>query len=191
MALQRHARFYVTTLLLLAALGGFAAVTDATPNGTATPTNTTATPTPQLDANSTAVGSVGPVVDVLDYEYSGGTMTVLLEADTITKVTLSQQVENPSEGAQSFNIKSLTLSPGKTRVHIRAETVAITTPASVQAGRGLLVSTGGSGSLFGAFSGTDVAAAAFGGFGTCAVIVFTVARRRASSDDDPEVERTK
>jgi hypothetical protein len=111
----------------------------ATANGTVTPTET-ATPD-----NATMVGSVGPVVDVLDFEFSDGTMTIWIEAKTITTVTLSQQVEDPSRGAQSFDIKQVTVSPGQNRLQLDARHVSITTSQSVEQGTGLLVSAGSTG----------------------------------------------
>jgi hypothetical protein len=140
-----HTRFYIGCLLALVVIATGASAADAQATATPTANSTPTTDPSRLDANGTMVGSVGPAVDVLDYKYQDGTMTLLLESSTITSVTLAQQIEEPDSGAQSFNIRSITVSPGQTRVKIDARHVAVTTPASVEAGRGLVVSAGSTG----------------------------------------------
>jgi len=185
-----HARFYVACIVLLAAIAGLSGLANGQQDQTSTPT-ATPTPTPAgVDGNGTMVGSVGPVVDVLDYSYEDGTMTLLLEADTITSVTISQSADTRrSSGASSFNIKRVSLSPGRTRVSIRADTVAVTTPQSVEAGRGLRISAG-AGPVFSSFDGADVVGAGVGGFGAGAGIIALIAYRKSGSTSQ-EVERVK
>lgn len=131
-------RYSLLAVLLVMVTAGAAT---AAPNGTATTTATpTPTETPVVNASGASVGQVGPVMTVLDFSYDSPTMTVLVRAQVPTTVTLSEQVDDPTGGAATFTIRRTAVPQGKSRVSIDARTVAITTPQSVQAGRGLIVS---------------------------------------------------
>lgn len=118
-------------------------------NSTISPT---ATETPTNETNSSAVVEGGGIViddttRLTKWEYRDGTFYLSIEADRTAVLTVSEVVQ-PKRGAGEMSIQKKRVASGTTTIEIDVDRVAghaaiaITTPDSLEDGRGVYVSTG-------------------------------------------------
>jgi len=153
----------VAVAVSLCAVGFGPGVAAAQTAGNQAPT-ATSTPTPTETETENVTGTpVDEHVTLVDWSYSQGTFTLVFENDQArpTIVTLTESTQ-PDEGAQKFAVREERLLGGKTtltmttRIQGGESAVSITTPASIDAGGGIVVSTGAQGANpFRPFGGTS------------------------------------
>lgn len=160
---------------------------DVVPSNNSTATNSTETPV----ANATPEDSGGGIVvdeylRLTEWEYIDGTFHLTFEADRTSVITMTEVVQ-PQRGAGEMSIQRQRLASGTTTLKIDVARVAghaavsITTSRSLDAGRGVYVSTG-QGSGISPLERTTSTAGWLGGAGVACVMFGCAAYQRRNKD---------
>lgn len=118
-------------------------------------TTATATTTTRRDQPKEVAREITENTRVLDWEYSNGEFDVVLETDTVSTVTMSEQVGADRGGAGQFGIQQARLTSGEViertipaqKVDGKA-VITLTTPASINQGFGVFLQAGHGFDLF-------------------------------------------
>jgi len=112
----------------------------------------------------TMVRQISPATWIKSYNYDAdaGVWTITIKSEMPTTVTISEATMMDSEGSRRFNIRQFDIERGQTTIRFKAQPidgasqVSITTPESVNLGRGVALQSGSTtGNPFHIFEGIE------------------------------------
>ena len=153
--------------------------------------NDTETTTPEPDKADTVARHIDENTRIREWDYSGGVFDLVLESDTVSTVTVSEQISMDRGGTGQFNIQQARpTANNRVRLSIPAEKVdnkaviTLTTSASINQGYGIVIQAG---SGFNLFNGPATwSLAGIGALGTFGGTAWGTKRYRESKLEEQE-----
>ena len=157
--------------------------------------NDTETTTPEPE-DDTVARHIDQNTRIREWDYSGGVFELVLESDTVSTVTVSEQISMDRAGTGQFNIQQARPTANNpVRLSIPAEKVdnkaviTLTTSASINQGYGIVIQAG---SGFNLFNGPATwSLAGIGGVGAFAGTAWGTKRYRESKLDEEDERRSE
>jgi hypothetical protein len=179
-------RQFLTATSSIATLGALSSSASAQDGDNQTATSTTTEP-----ETDTVVREIDENTRVTDWSYQDGAFTVTLESDTVSTVTLSEQIGADREGSGRFGIRQVRVTnsnPVETTIPAQKvdnkAVITLVTSASINQGYGIYLQAGNGFNLFDGPATWSLAG--IGAFGTFAGTAWGTKRYRESKLEEQE-----